>query len=1334
MAALDVGRGAAVQTFGGHDAVAGVWHLATRRPLTDRVPEPSFVCVEAGGLWPGPDAAMRYPTQEQSALSPGRSAVWPHSQGAKMAGEGDTGKKVAHRSAGGRATEGGMAFQAAVGTWLAAHLIAQVPVGGRFGTDNHAVPESIRLETGEGLDDIELVQSDGGILSVQTKTTGNLGGGPTAPLAKTVGQLVRLVADASRAGELPDPTHNAAVFAVSNRAAATLDDLESGCRAMDAGGSFRTVFPQRNQAEQTALSVFETLATNAWAAQPDSAPSDEDLTHLARLFRIRRFAMNEGEADWREASHLIGRRLYGDETKGDAPLRDLLDIVRKLIGSGAPADRAGLLRELRRRGHDDVGAPRYDADVARLRAATVAELGRLVVHAHLPLDGGIPVRRAADTVLIDAIGAGSLLVIGEPGCGKTGALWHAATALAQSGASVVFLSVDRFPGVALSSDLASELQLEHPLFDVLAAWPGSGPKILLIDALDAARGGPSEAVFGTLIDRVVGQAGSEWTVVASIRTFDLKNGHRFRDAFLGDPVDPAHAEPGLERVRHFRVPRFSDGDLEAAGVLAPGLGALLGATSPKVRALLRNAFNLSLAARLVGEGMTPDAFVDVRTQSGLIDLYENARLKSTAQERAVGAAAGAMVKRRRLAVRKVDVDHDALDAVIASGVLVGDGDLVSFAHHVLFDHALGRYHLDWTDGDALLAQLQGNTSVALMLAPALSFAVDRMWRMDEKGPAAVWGMLLASFASTTVDAVASNVALRVAVESVASESDTQALHSVLGLQPHPGHLPFFFKRLAGCVGVDVAGKIPGDKACVWASLAQTLLVNVTPMVEPARHLLFSLFDRAPLDEPVLRVAFAAPARTLLALAWSEEPVRRNLVAIAIRFVGRTAEADPAAAVALLDRILREPHFSKFADAEAGWLAEQIVPVTRASPAFALEVYTMLFGQRILDDSSSWIGGQQSRILPLSSNRKQDYDHALWQLGSALAKVLDASPASGTRAVIATALGKRAASGFPLTPTSIRMDDNGTVLELRGRSYPVFRLRNTGALNPHDDDPLHQYSLFLTGCSVEAFAESIAAASEGYSTPGVWKRLFSVAATRLDVADVVWPFAQRFDFFSLDDTAFAAARFVGAVWSARSAGERRAFEEDVLLAVPSAGVREAAHWERVQASILAGIDIETLQTASLCTIRNDLAARGLLDDATASGGDGALANDEPDLARMMLAHQGVAMDAGDNDAVHAASVALSARVSGAVVGDAGVDLASLWLSAHALVEQMSGADVHGEVRNVAYSAVFDVIARLTGGYDYQPGVDGLPSLTELLGLMDRIAAPPTYPVSQSGEEP
>ncbi len=78
---------------------------------------------------------------------------------------------------------------------------------------------------------------------------------------------------------------------------------------------------------------------------------------MARSFYVARFAMDEGNTGWRKASTLLGRHRYSDDAVGDAPIRDLRGIMRDLIGNGTPADRADLLRALRRCGHATLGLP-----------------------------------------------------------------------------------------------------------------------------------------------------------------------------------------------------------------------------------------------------------------------------------------------------------------------------------------------------------------------------------------------------------------------------------------------------------------------------------------------------------------------------------------------------------------------------------------------------------------------------------------------------------------------------------------------------------------------------------------------------------------------------------------------------------------------------------------------------------------------------------------------------------------------------------------------------------------------------------------------------------------
>ena len=293
-------------------------------------------------------------------------------------------------NAGGRATEAGMSFQATVGTWLAAHLITDMPVGSQFGLVIDARPIGLQFETGIALDDIVLRLTDGGAVYVQCKTRPSLEIRTESDLAKTISQLVRFVVDVRAHGGSLDPIRVAAVLAVADSAPRTLDHLEEGCRAFDNGGDWSEVFGRVAENQRTALKIFADHAHIAWRTVTGSDAGDRDLVDLARLFRIRRFGVDKTSGDWREVSNLIGARLFGREEAGGPPTLALLNIVRRLIHSGAAADRAGLIRALRAAGHADTRAPGFDEDVEALRKYSKEECERLARHTRLPIGDGDP--------------------------------------------------------------------------------------------------------------------------------------------------------------------------------------------------------------------------------------------------------------------------------------------------------------------------------------------------------------------------------------------------------------------------------------------------------------------------------------------------------------------------------------------------------------------------------------------------------------------------------------------------------------------------------------------------------------------------------------------------------------------------------------------------------------------------------------------------------------------------------------------------------------------------------------------------------------------------------
>ncbi|MCJ2031329.1 ATP-binding protein [Methylobacterium sp. J-043] len=1229
--------------------------------------------------------------------------------------------------AGGRATEAGMDFQAEVGTWLAAHLLARMPVGGRFGLANTALPVSIQLETGDGLDDIRLDQDDASRIDLQSKTSAGLDTSPTSPLGKTISQLVAFMINARAAGVAFDPTKARAVLAVAVNAPRTLDALERGCRAFDLGGSWTTTKAGRSSVERDALNLFQTHAQTAWATHSATPPTEVELAIMARVFRIVRFSMNEGEDNWREASRLLGSRLYGAEAAGDAPLRGLKGIIRGMIGSGAPADRAGLLQELRRLGHNDIGAADYTADLECLSTATEAELARLAGHTCLPIAGGIPIARASDGPLGAAVDTGSLIVIGEPGAGKTGALVALAQAYRATGDTVVFLSVDRFPGVAIAANLQSELGLTHPLSEVLAAAPGAGRKLLIIDALDAARGGPAEGVFAQLIE-MLGASAPNWTVIASIRTFDLRNGRRFRDAMPGSPPDSAYAESGLATVRHFQVPRLVDEDLDAAGVASADLGALLAAAPGQLRDLLRNVFNLSLTAQLLADGASPDSIRTVATQSDLIDAYEDHRLAGTPAHQAAAATVGAMVVRRRLAVRKVVVGHDQLDAVIQTGVLAEASDLVSFSHHVLFDHVAGRFFLEWDDPARLIPQLGGDSSIALMLAPALRFAIERLWRQDVEGKAQVWRLVADIYANPAVDPVLANVALRTAIERVAMLTNIAGLVELIAARPNDEALATMLSRLARFVGLagDAAGSIVPDEALAWATVADAAIrTGSRDLSDATRFLLHTLFDKSDIVEPALLDVFGRAARALLAFAWAADPPMQQTAANAIRFVGKSFASDPAASRTLLDRMLRDPHFSTHADKEAIWLSEQIMPIARADANFAIEIYSVLYSRDITDNSTSFMGGQASRIMPLSSNRSQDYRHCRYNLGRRVTRLLELSVLLGTRAIVEASLGVTDRA-MPLGNYRKQVVVPGRApFDLLGRDHEYKSWDDTEDRHgTQDDDVLAQLVAHLRSCSPAAFADTVDAAATGYAGPAVWTRILGVGAERVgEVADLLWPFACNITILAHGDIVRDAVRFLAAVYPSRLLSRRAAFENEALRGGLFADETEQRWRRRTLSRFLSLVDADAIATDPMRALREELVAADELTGNPPTRSVSVHWGPSRGVTRSLLADEGIDVEEGVDAQMLSRSEALYEKVEATPASSGGMALAELWAKVSATIAFYDAQvdALHEKVEQPVWGHVSNAVERIASAKAYAPGVEGMPPIEELLEVLRRLWA-------------
>jgi hypothetical protein len=713
---------------------------------------------------------------------------------------------VGRATGGGRATQTGTDYQNRCAAWFAVRILAE---------DDAALPlelparerlDSIRCESDQPVDDINLITSSGGAVLGQAKHTLNLDTAADSDLASTLDQFVRQFHDARdrTPAALPlgrdfDPAQDRLVILTgTTSSAAVRKDLPDLLRRL------RLLAPHRNGApldsaasnagERRAITTIRTHVERSWAARAGSAPSEAEVGAVLELIHVLVLDVDPNGADEREARTLL-RQLLKDPAQADIVWKSWVENEALLARAKAGFNRSGLQASLTQDGVDLRAARSYRADIDRLLAHTRDALDHQARYSAIRL-GGVQIKVARPCVgaLEAAAGAGSILVVGEPGAGKSGVQFDAVQGLRRRGFDVVMLAAEGLAAESLG-ELRDELGLEHDLLEVLDNWPGVAPGYLVIDALDAARSEGVTRTLRLLIDRVVSRSG-RWRVIASIRKFDLRYSLELRRLMAGDPA-PGFTDPEFAQVRHLNVPLLDEPELAQVKGQSNELRAVIDAAGPHLGELLRVPFNLSLVAALVEGGMTAAELTPIRTQLELLDRYWAARVvrgdrRGDAREAVLRTAAEEMVRRRALRAPRNVVARDSsagesLNEVLSAGVLVEwqqpgsprpDQSLLTFSHHLLFDYGVSRLIFRGEPRD-ILRRLEEEPDLALAVRPSIALHFHHLWAEDPTRRA-FWELAGLIQGSARVSEIAKTIGPVVAAELFTDPADMAPLVEPLG--------------------------------------------------------------------------------------------------------------------------------------------------------------------------------------------------------------------------------------------------------------------------------------------------------------------------------------------------------------------------------------------------------------------------------------------------------------------------------------------------------------------------------------------------------------------------
>lgn len=900
-------------------------------------------------------------------------------------------------SSGGSAGASGVGFQNLVFAWASAYQLAEDPLPQRL---VQGVVDGVGAQTDWPVDDAAVTTRDGNVVVIQAKVALNLGSARDSALAKAVHQAVEMfligtVPVAIAGGRPYDPARDAIVICTDSSAPRTITrDLAIAVRRIASHPPGTALSADLTFKQATAFKICREHTIRSWTALAGDSPSDEDLRRFFKSLHVLTLHL-QPDGEHREAALNVLERCLVEPANKLSAWTVLTNEAQQASQTRTWRYRNDVVLALSEARISVRPPERFSQDIRVLTDRSATNLSKMRVEASLPVGAGreIHIPRSVAAVLVTDERRDPTLVVGDAGAGKS-AVVHELALNRSAHEDVVLLRASDVAGT-------NRLQTREPIEQVLLAWPGA-PALLVIDGVDALRGSEDRQ---SLSELVTGLAESRWQVVASARTFDTRNSLPLQRAFAGDPVssDPAMFNPQLANVRHLLVGNLSEGDLVEQIVPPMPLAELLATASSDLRALLRNPFNLRLAAEL-SEDITFQEranLMQVRTQVELLHRYWEYRVLGADQYRRTALLrrlVAAMVTSRRLGVPIEEPtvrgeDSAPLDTLLNRGVLAvndgpvpGLGGTVAFSHNILFDYATA-VHLLYSGYDTpttLVALLDDDPSLPLVARPALDFLTDLLWQAratDDFWPTAL------ALSAPGYDLASMTVASRI-VRLAHLPDDFVALGPGPDEGASDGREPDPKQRLTSHLigAMRVASLLPDPLRMVLPAvvLAENLVALGAASYRNlalAADLIIAMQQRVPADagDPLetRKAERGAVVASLLEACRSMPERTEPLASVLVRQCEHLIADSPELRQALR-AVLDDPAtVAQWGGSVLAWLPELVLPVLDHDPQLARRLATepLIFIET--RDENVPLGG--SAVLPLRVSRRDNAEMAGHQL-------------------------------------------------------------------------------------------------------------------------------------------------------------------------------------------------------------------------------------------------------------------------------------------------------------------------------------------------------------------
>lgn len=928
------------------------------------------------------------------------------------------------KNSGGAATQTGLNYQNRVAAWFCVQILAEDSASPVWKLKPNTSFEFLRCETEQPVDDILVGTSTGGHVFINVKHTVKANEQFNSPLGSVADQFVRqfisykgrvkgprpwereLNQDIDRLVLVTSSTSSIAIKESLPKSLTKLRDISTSI-ALD------TFIKNLPTLEKKVLAIFRKHVSEAWLNAVGSHITQEDELQLLNLIWIEILDVDENTVGEREAKNLLRSVILQEPTQSDSAWDSLIQACANFASRHGGANRALLQQHLNNAGIRIKALRSYQNDIEKLRVQSEQTLSLLKELSTIRV-GNIEVKinRQSTQTLFKAAESNSIVVVGEPGAGKSGALHDLVEMLIQQNRDVIFFAVDRLEAKSING-LKNELDLEHNIIEIIKNWSDDRPTFLIIDALDAARSESAAQTFYDLISLTL-QETKSWRVIASIRKFDLRHHIKLRQLFVGAPPTEFRAGEFYD-LCHFNVPILTDEEWLQIPSQSLELAKLIAEAENPLLLLLKIPFNLRLAGELIGNGVTIESLSPIKTQIGLLDRYWEERVIRTdyladAREAILRKVVEAMITTRTLRAKRGNIGTESntsrtLNQLLSSHILSEwelpggsiERSVLTFAHHVLFDYAASRL-LFRGETSNLVHSLETDIDLVLAIRPSIVMYFQHLWLTDS---VLFWEAYFNIIKSDQIPEIGKLIGASVVVEFPLNFENFTPLILALSSKDIQQRVAAekAFRHITGALLVIATQfsiyRLIGSDAPPWCELLDkcTPLLSVD-LAYSIRPILWTICGKPDIFTEEQRYHAGSVARRLLDFALLMEPRDPTMVFAGIETVCKTFESEPTASAKLLRQCLEPEHVRAYGYEELFRFAQEIERLIPLDPDLVEEMYIAAFTN--YDNSDEKTYALASRIVPLTSTRQQDFDMAQYSFTQKYRQFLNVAPFNAIR--------------------------------------------------------------------------------------------------------------------------------------------------------------------------------------------------------------------------------------------------------------------------------------------------------------------------------------------------